>query len=325
MDIWGRIADQINSGTLTLAAHSGELEFARRSLVANVLKSWLTWVNARQLLLNEQARLENLDFTTGIVTDRYASGLGKIEELDTARADLEQARASVALQTQRVFDAHLTLKQWLGNMQPISDLPQSWPQIAFPQVQLPGSALGHRPDLQAAYQRIQAADVQSQVAYKNLLPKFTINLDLSTVGQNPGDWFSGDPVWSLLGQLTQPVFNGGALKHEVEKAQLRAEQAYWSYRESLLAAFIEVESSLANEQALQKQYSALSKAHQHALASEQYVQQRYRRGLENIQSLLIAKRTTFDTNAQLLQATLSRATNRIDLGLALGLPIQQGT
>jgi outer membrane protein TolC len=128
-------------------------------------------------------------------------------------------------------------------------------------------------------------------------------------------------VWNLLGNLTAPLFQGGRLRAGFNEQQLAAEQAYWKYREVLHNAILEVEGLLAQEQVLGLQTEHLRQALQHARNSETFYRQRYRQGLVDITDLLNAQQTAFDLDVQVLQVQLNRLSNRIDLGVALGLGV----
>ncbi|MEW8624272.1 MAG: TolC family protein [Candidatus Thiodiazotropha sp.] len=323
IDIWGRLADRQQASEWDEASLAADLRYARRSLVANFIKAWLEWVNGAQRLRVEQDRHETFQLNAQIVRERYRAGIGSLQDLATAMADTEQVQADVALQQAALDASQRRMQALLGSMKALSGLPDQWPEIGFPQVDLPAASLGQRPDLHAAYQRIRAADTRSQVAYKSLLPSFTLNVDVTQTLSTSGQLLSGDPGWQLLGQLTQPLFQGGRLRAELHAAQDRAGQAYWEYREKLLAALLEVEAGLNQEHHLAKQYTALLQARQHAQQSEQHIERRYRQGLTGILDLLRAQQTTFDIEIRLLQVAVQRASNRIDLGLALGLPIKQ--
>ena len=323
-DVWGRLADAEAAAELDQSALAADLLFARRSMAANVIKTWLGWLNARQRHEVENRRLAVLRLNQTIIEQRYRAGLGSLQELSTLRANVEQAVATADEIQQAAQQTERQLQQLLGQFEPPAAVPAQWPVIGMPSLVLPASALGQRPDLLAAFGRIRAADKRSSVAYKNLLPQFSLSLDLSLSEANGGDLLRADPAWSLLGKLSQPLFDGGRREAELEASKLRAEQAYWQYRERLLAAMLEVEKSLDNEQGFGRQQQALEQALQHAKASQDYFERRYRQGLVNILDLLSAQQTTFNIQSRLLQVQLSRVSNRIDLGLALGLPLRQG-
>lgn len=322
LDVWDRLADSQNASELDEAALAVDFLYAQRSLSASFIKRWLTWVNARQLLAVEQARLKTLTLNEAIVRERYLSGIGSLQDLEASRTDAEQIAADVAAQQESVAESLRQLQALLGNIQPINSLPEQWPDIGFPAIELPAYSMGQRPDLMAAYQRIQAADKRSNVAYKNLLPGFSLNFDLTQNQARTSDLLSTDPGWLLLGQLTQSLFQGGRLRAELKASEQRAGRAYWAYRESLLAALLEVEAGLSQEHSLERQYEALSQALKHAQTSQQQFEKRYRQGLVTILDLLNVQQTTFGIRSRLLQVALDRANNRIDLGLALGLPVK---
>ncbi|MCG8428521.1 MAG: TolC family protein [Chromatiales bacterium] len=324
LDVWGRLADSQNASELDESALAADFLYAQRSLAANFIKRWLTWVNGKQLLAVEEERLKTLALNEMVVRRRYQLGLGSLQDLETARTDAEQAVANVAVQEESVAASQRQLQELLGVIQPINALLAQWPDIDFPRIELPAYSMGQRPDLIAAYQRIQAADKRSVVAYKNLLPGFTLSVDLTQNRASSGDLLTTDPGWLLLGSLTQPLFQGGRLRAELKAAEQRAGQAYWAYRESLLAALLEVEAGLSRERNLKRQYEALNQALTHAQTSQRQFEQRYRQGLASILDLLNAQQTTFDIRSRVLQVALDRANNRIDLGLALGLPIKKG-
>ncbi|MDO6804998.1 TolC family protein, partial [Wenyingzhuangia sp. 1_MG-2023] len=91
-------------------------------------------------------------------------------------------------------------------------IPADYPAVLLPLVELPEQTLARRPDLQAAWQALQAADLRTQVAYKDMLPSLSISAALSDTATSPSSSLLTDPVWSLLGQLTAPLFRGGELK-----------------------------------------------------------------------------------------------------------------
>lgn len=323
MDIWGRLADTHNAAQLDESALAADYQFAKRSLSANLIKAWLTWINASNRLAVEHERLATLQLNENVIRKRYKAGLGKLTDLDTARTDTEQAAATVSGQQEAVNQGLRQIQKLIGQFEPLTELPQNWPEIALPQIHLPARAMGQRPDLIAAFQRIQAADKRSDIAYKNLLPGFKLNLDTNLSNQSSRDLLNSDPAWLLLGQITQPLFQGGRLKAEVKVSELGAEQAYWQYRERLLAAVLEVEEALSQEFSLARQQQALGKALTHARSSQKQFEYRYRQGLADILDLLRAQQTTFNIQSRLLQVELNRVNNRIDLGLALGLPLRQ--
>ena len=117
------------------------------------------------------------------------------------------------------------------------------------------------------------------------------------------------------------MFQGGALRAQVDIAKLNAEQAFWEYQDTLLSAVNEVENALGQEQSLTQQQLQISKALASAKRSYSNYQSKYQQGLVDILDLLTVQQQVYDLQAQLSQINYTLLTNRIDLGLALGLGV----
>ena len=118
-----------------------------------------------------------------------------------------------------------------------------------------------------------------------------------------GDSLFVSPVWSLLGQLTAPIYKGGQLRADAEIAELNSAYAYQSYKEKLLAAVVEVENYTTQEQSITTRLTYLTAALQSANNNLANYQQSYRTGLVNILELLSVQQQTYDLESQINDAT----------------------
>jgi outer membrane protein TolC len=125
-------------------------------------------------------------------------------------------------------------------------------------------------------------------------------------------------VWSVAANLTQPVFQAGRLRANVrlQKANLKAAEE--SFRSTMLKAMGEVENALDAGQQLAVMDEALSVAYEQSQAAAQVAQERYDGGLENIITLLEARRRAISAESRWWAARRRRLENRINLHLALG-------
>ncbi|MCJ8350425.1 TolC family protein [Moritella sp.] len=320
LDLWQKISDEVAAADMDIASSEATYQGARDALAANIMRSWLQINLQQQLITIETSRLAVLDNNENFVLSRYRSGLGALEELDNARTSSAQTRATLAEQQETLAQNQRNLGLLLGQTTAIA-VAHDFPNVLQPLAGLPAQDLGRRPDLQAAYAKISAAQYRTDVAYKALLPSISLSASLTDIANSPSEALLISPAWSLLGQLTAPIFQGGKLRSQIEIAELTTEQMYWAYQETLLTAVNEVENSLGQEQSLKRQQQHLNDALNSAQRSESNYQTKYRQGLVDILDLLTVQQQTFDLQSQLTQATYNRLVNRIDLGLALGLGI----
>jgi NodT family efflux transporter outer membrane factor (OMF) lipoprotein len=324
VDLWRKLADNESAAMMDEAEQAAILQAARDSLTAEVMQEWLGLIHDQHAIDIEGLRLENLEKTENYILQRYRSGIGSLEDLESARTSTAVSRASLEEFKENLKQRQRTLKTILGRIGEADiTVVNVYPQVITPLADLPEQTLQRRPDLQAAYFAIEAADLRTSVAYKDLLPSISLEAAFEDISDSPQSLLLTDPVWALLGQLSAPLFQGGKLKSAAEVAELQTAQSYESYRETLLEAIMEVDNALSLEQSITRRENYITSALVSARNSLERYEESYRSGLVDILDLLTVQEKTFDLASELDTLTYERLTNRIDLGLALGLGVAQ--
>ena len=326
LDLWQKISDGISAANLDAASARASYQSARDSLVANVVRSYIDVLTQQQLLNIEQSRLTVLENNEAVILKRYSTGLGSLDDLDTARTSSANTRATIAQYENALLTAKRTLAVLLGRQnQSLNELNTqvSFPDVLLPLTTLPKQDLARRPDLQAAFYALKATEFEVDVAYKALLPSISLSASLSDNASTPSQALFTNPLWSLLGQMTAPLFQGGALRAQIEDAKLTSANAWWQYRETLLTAVQETQNALDSETALSARISHTNVALANAERSVSTIEGQYRQGLADILDLLSVYETRFNLQAHAVELHAQKLQNRIDLGLALGLGVSQ--
>lgn len=324
LDLWQKISDGISATNLDAASARASYLSARDSLVANVIRSYIDVLTQQQLLNIEQSRLTVLENNEAVILKRYSTGLGSLDDLDTARTSSANTRATIAQYENALLTAKRTLAVLLGRQnQSLNELNTqvNFPDVLLPLTTLPKQDLARRPDLQAAFYALKATEFEVDVAYKALLPSISLSASLSDNASTPSQALFTNPLWSLLGQMTAPLFQGGALRAQIEDAKLTSANAWWQYRETLLTAVQETQNALDSETALSARISHTNVALANAERSVSTIEGQYRQGLADILDLLSVYETRFNLQAQAVELHAQKLQNRIDLGLALGLGV----
>jgi NodT family efflux transporter outer membrane factor (OMF) lipoprotein len=112
-------------------------------------------------------------------------------------------------------------------------------------VSLPAKIIEQRPDVRAAEAQLHAANAQVGVAVAAMLPQFSIT---GTVGGNadqiPWLFRGGGTFWTIIGGVTQPIFEGGTLLHTKRAADAALKQAATQYQSTVIAAYQNVADTL---------------------------------------------------------------------------------
>ncbi len=322
LDLWGKLKADSQAASLDIDQQQLLYQSSRDTLASQVINAWLNLTATQHAIEIEQKRLSTLTQNETFILQRYRSGIGNLEDLDNARSAVSQSKASLENNRESYRQQHRQFRQLLGQ----SELPSIIETPTYPEVQLsladmPQQTLARRPDLQAAYIAIQAASLRTEVAYKDLLPSLDLGAALTDSASTPHESLLASPVWSLLGQLTAPLFQGGELRAATEIAELNTAYSYQSYRETLLTAINEIEQTLSLETTLDIQQQHIRQALKNSQNSLEQYQRSYRNGLVDILDLLAVQQQTYDLEAQLDDLIYQQLSNRINLGLALGLGV----
>lgn len=320
LDLWHRVGDEVAAAGSDSAQQQALYQSARDTLSAEVMQGWLGLIAQQRALEIEQRRLATLEQNEALVLQRYRAGLGSLNDLDSARSASASSRATLAADTQTLAQQQRALQVLVGSSQPLAlQMPADYPGVITPLAEQPTQTLERRPDLRAAWLAIEAESLRTRAAYKDMLPSISLQAALQDIAENPAQALLTDPLWSLLGELSAPLYQGGALRAAADIAELTAAERWQAYRETLLGAVNEVSDALGQEQALDQQQAHITEALARQRNSLTQYQRRYRTGGATLLELLEVQQQTYDLEAQLDTLIYNRLTNRITLGLALGL------
>jgi multidrug efflux system outer membrane protein len=321
LDVWGRIrATQLASGQEAEATVS-DWQAARLSLATRTAQNFIELAEASAQVKVAEQSMRDRRTLVELLRGRFRRGLTHALDLRLALTDLANAEAQIAEQRTRVQNLTRTLQALLGRY-PDGHFAAADTLPALPKAVpagIPSSLIERRPDLNAAFERLCAADKRLESARKALLPRFTLTASGGTGSAALSELV--DPraaAWHLALGLVQPIFTGGRLRGEIALQEARVEEALNGYRSAALNAFREVEQALAAEDRLREQERALEEAVRQTDASRKLAIYSYQHGLIEILTLLDSYRSTLNAQSAHLSARRQLLNNRIDLYLALG-------
>lgn len=320
-DVWGKLKSSQLAALADVEAVETDLEGARLSLTGQTAKAWFAAIEAKRQLQLAQASLESFRVSSERVRARFESGVRPSLDLRLALTAVDRAEGAVQ-QRRQILDAAVRQLEILMGKYPAAayelaeDLPDAPRGVP---AGLPAELVSRRPDLVSQERRLLAADARIAQSKAALRPSFTLTGATGTATNQLQDLLNGEVfVWSLIGGLTQPIFNNGRLKAEVRQSEARAREAAALYENAALNAYRQVEVALAADRFLSEQETALDAATRQAIKAQDLAEERYRSGLADIITVLDAQRTAIDSESLWLAVRRTRLDNRVDLHLALG-------
>jgi outer membrane protein, multidrug efflux system len=321
LDMWGRLRAGQRAALAEVQASEEEYRAALSSVAGQTVKLWLAVAEAKGQRELAQATARNFEVTAGQVRSRYERGLRSALDLRMSLHNEAVAKAVVHLRERELEILTRQLEILLGRY-PAGQLtvPDSLPGLpaALP-AGLPSELLERRPDLAAAERRLAATLARVDEAKAALFPRISLTAGGGRTSAELEDLLSSQfNVWSLAGNLAQPLLQGGRLQANVTLSEARAREAVEGYRLAVLRAFGEVETALASEQWLERRESDLAEAVEQSQAASRLAEDRYRTGLIDFVTLMEAQRSAFNTESEFIMVRRQRLDNRVDLCLALG-------
>lgn len=321
LDLWGKLSDEQAKAQLSYASELAQFQQAELTLVADVSKAYFNLVEAKSLLALYQERSKNLQNNLEMIQSSYRLGLSDALDVYLTQNDVSRELARVAQQQQQVASQSRTLELLLGEY-PNADITSDVELISFDTVLsqgLPSDILTRRSDIMASWYDLMALDASLAIAHKQRFPRISLTASTGDNANELGNLLDGGAMaWSLIGNLTMPLFNSGRLASLEEQARLAVVQKEQLYLQQVYQAFADVENNLANAITLKQQFAHYEKAKDNAISAEKISFDQYLKGLVTYTTVLESQRRAFDAQTSLIQLQNQLLNNRISLFVALG-------
>jgi NodT family efflux transporter outer membrane factor (OMF) lipoprotein len=321
-DLWGKIRRGIEGAKASAQASAADLANARLSAQSELAADYiqLRLADAQKDILQQTA--DGYARSLQITRNRYSAGVAAKSDVLQAQTQLVNAQASlVDMDRQRTQSEH-AIAVLIGR--PPADLTipvlAGWGPTPPPTpVETPSTLLQRRPDVAAAERRAAAASAQIGVQVAAYFPSLTLSATGDTASTMLETLFNtSNGGWSIGANVAQTVFDAGAISSRVRESRAAYDQAVAQYRQTVLAAFGQVEDDLAAARVLQAEAVFRDQAVQSANEAEQIALNQYRAGQIVYTDVVVAQATALAARQALLTIQTQRITTAISLIEALG-------
>jgi multidrug efflux system outer membrane protein len=327
LDLWGRLRNATDAARAELLATEAARDTVRIALVSDVAQGYFNLraldeqvaATERALALRSQALdLERQRAASGLISDLDVRQLEA--EVEAARSQLPALRRDQSLQ-----EAALAV---LAGRSPRAIVEESIARSQGADMQrqavvvpagLPSDLLLRRPDLFEAEQRLVAANYRIGVARANFFPRISLTGFLGSEARSLSDLFTGGSgIGSLVGGVTQPLFQGGRLLADKDAAEARQRQAIAQYEKTIQVAFREVRDAINVQTRAREIYEAESARVTALSEALRLARARYIAGLASLLTAIDAERNLLQAELNRIDAVRQQRAAVADLMRALG-------
>jgi len=321
LDIWGRIRYGQAAAQAQSEAALASYGYARQSLAATVAKGWFLAIEAGLQRAIVQEMLTSAEAMLRLAQDRLRVGNGTELDVAAAHANLGSYRDSLQKVEQAREQAVRALELLLGRY-PAAELavaPRLPVMPAAVPVGLPSELLERRPDVIAAERQVAAAFNQIGAAKAAQLPRISLTAGLNSISSDVIVLKDRDnPAWGVGANLIAPLYQGGALRAQVEIRSAEQKQAVAAYASAGQRAFGEVENALAAENWLREREAILEATVRDNERALELTKIQYRVGSTDQRAVEQRQLALYSTRMTLLGVQAERRAQRVNLYLALG-------
>jgi len=327
LDFWGKYRRQTEEARAQLLATKWGQQAVISSLVANVATAYfqLRALDAELEIARRTlgSRQQSLQLTRVLETHGSASDL-----------DVSQSEQLVYTASETIPDLERQIEQQENALSILlgenpSSIPRGNPLTDQPvpdsvPVGLPSELLERRPDVREAEANMMAANAQVGVAKASFFPSLSLT-GAGGLESNVLHHFLQQPsqTWNAAFGITQPIFQGGALRSQFRLARAQWQESVLSYQQTVQNSLGQVSNALVaydKDRQFREQQELLAQA---AERSDRLSLVLYRNGGASYLQVLTNETNYFSAELNLVDAQLNERLALVQLYQALGGGWQQ--
>ena len=320
-DVFGGVRRGIEAQEAGRDAQREELQATYQTLAANVVTTAVLEASLRAQIDATHELVASAQHEVDLSRQQFELGGSARSDVLSAESNLASVQATLPPLAQQLSAARSQLAVYLG--QAPSEYDEGRFDLASMQLPLdiplmmPSEVVRQRPDVRRAEALLHQASAQIGVATANMLPQFGLTGSFGVSAASFRSLFSSN-VFSLAGNMTQPLFQGGTLNAKRRAAVAAYDQSLAQYRQTVLLAFKNVADALraldTDAQTLAAQYRAQTAA----ADSLHLIEQRFGMGGASHIEWLVAQQQYERSRIAYVQALAARYQDTAALFLALG-------
>ncbi|GAB5458231.1 MAG: efflux transporter outer membrane subunit [Henriciella sp.] len=301
IDLWGRLATDVELSELGVATAEESIRTAQISLVGQIAQTYFNLRVDDAVLELQQAQLELTRRQRDVAQVRYDAGVRTRLSVTQFDVEIQNLLSSIETTIANRRQSEQTLAVLLGQ-NPQSFAIEKAPLVLFdiPRVspQTPVGVLAARPDVRAAEYGLTRADLSVLQARRAFLPSAGIGLS-GSLSSDLADLLA-NPVssWSVFADISNTLLDNGGRDRALRTQRINAERSFLNYHSVVLSALQDIDSALVaqNSNIRRIEIQTLQLAQQEDIARQTEAQ--FEAGVLSADDLIREQRTALNLREQ---------------------------
>ena len=320
-DIWGKIRSNKRASLASYLQSEAAQQAVRSELISRIVSTYY-----QLLALDAQLEITNQTIAVrkkGVETIKALKESGQVNQVavDQNIAQYNNAEALKIDLEASIFQLENNLSILLGTTPRKFERSELSKQSIDTDIQIgvPAMLLSNRPDVKSAQYAMMQTFEMKNVAKTSMYPSLTLTASGGFQALDVDSWLTGNSIFaSIIGGITQPIFNQRKLKTQLEVAKNNEAQALLNYRKALLVAGSEVSNALYAYEAESTKFIFRAKEAEALSNAEINSEELLNNGYATYLDLLTARQSALSANLNLVDSKLQQLLRVVDLYKALG-------
>jgi NodT family efflux transporter outer membrane factor (OMF) lipoprotein len=321
-DVFGRVRRNVEASNATLQATAADLQNSQLVLTAELAADYfsLRELDSEYKVVQESAGYQRKGLD--LVNDRHAGGIANGLEVAQQAAVLDATVAQLSLVQQSRAQYEHAIAVLLGQSASSFNVPVAQLTATPPPIPLgvPSDVLERRPDIATAERQMAYENAEVGLARAAFYPHITLS-------NTAGGWQSTQITnllnapslfWSIGADALEPIFQGGRNRANLAAARSAYDQSVANYRQSVLAAFQQVEDGVSNLSTLSQALYTQGAAVEDSRRALTIANNRYVGGVTNYLDVITAQTTLLVSQRLQTQLLGQQMVSSVYLVKALG-------
>jgi len=293
-DLWGKVRNTVHEAQYAAQVSAADLESERLTEQASLAEFFFEIRGQDELQKIFDDTVEADQKAYELTRSLYDAGIDdqiSVVEAETTLRSAQAGASNVGIARAQFEHAIAVLvgKAASGFSIPVRPMTVAPPSIP---VGVPSELLERRPDVAAAERTMAEANAAIGIAYAAYYPNLTLSAEGGFESSVFTKWLSWPSrFWSVGASLPETIFEAGLRRATVQQFVATYNADLAAYRQTVLAAFQQVEDSLAEVRILSKEIQQEQQAVDSAQLQLKLEQGRYDSGIDPYIDVLIAQTT----------------------------------
>ncbi|MDF2604667.1 efflux transporter outer membrane subunit [Sphingomonas sp.] len=324
-DLVGGVRRGIEQSRAAVGQRYADLADAQVSLTAQVAQAYVNYRDAQERIALNARSSELQRQSLALMEQRLAAGTVSALQVERLKTDLESTEAQAIPLTAQADEYRDVLALLTGRTPGALDATLAAPvPVPLPPAKVavgdPAALIASRPDIRAAERALAASTAAIGVNEAKRYPAIRFMGILGMGGTSPGDVLDPGNLTTLLApQISWSFLDFGRTAAAVRQSEAQRDEAEANYRQTVLAALQDAETSLSRFAATRRQLARLASAEQSASRAAALNRQRVEAGTSTLIDQLDVERQRLSAAMAVAQAKAQLTNSFVAVNKALGL------